>query len=155
MPAAPVASYAKVVKRTSFSHHRLSRTSGLPCTMGLTAYPALSPAAHCDHRRCNERLAARRPGWATLPSCNFNISPGRQDSRGFAVRLLHRPSRAPVNNRFLQTSTGDEPLRLHPKTRPMLSASIVIRPASRDDRDPPLVRPELASYTLDAIPRQA
>ena len=80
MPAAPAASHARTGrKRTSISF-----TTGVPNIRlslhdGLTAYTVLSPAAHCDRRRCIERLAARHPGRATLPSSNLNTSPGCQD----------------------------------------------------------------------------
>src|SRR5947199_3718980 len=80
MPAAPAASHARTGrKRTSISF-----TTGVPNIRlslhdGLTAYTVLSPAAHCDHRRCIERLAARHPGRATLHSSKLITIPGSED----------------------------------------------------------------------------
>jgi hypothetical protein len=76
---------------------------------GLTAYSVLSPAAHCAPRHCNERLATRRPGRATLPSCNFNASPGRQDHTASPYAYKHRPFRTLVTIASYEPRLGFAP----------------------------------------------
>ena len=119
---------------------------------GLTAYSVLSPAAHCAPRHCNERLATRRPGRATLPSCNFNASPGRSGPHGFTVRLWHRSFRTPVT--IASTNLGwGSPLRLFHDVPDAFSVHRVPARAS-DDGHTPLWWPERAEYSDDSYLRQ-
>ena len=79
MPAAPEALRTKMKKYASFSHHRRCRTSGFPCTNGLTAYAVFSPVTRCATVIDANALRLVIRIWMTSTSPNLTPAGGCQD----------------------------------------------------------------------------
>jgi len=95
---------------TSFSHHKIGRTSGFPCTTDITAYSALSPGPTVP-RRCIERLAARHPvEWLCLRATSTPAQGAR------TTRLRRPPPAAAVTRAGDDRTTRTE--RRPPHDRP-------------------------------------
>jgi hypothetical protein len=112
-----------VEMHTSFSHHRIGRTSGFPCTTNVTAYAGSARVSSTPP--VATRLSCDSPsGWTALPS--RGLTPPAPASRGFAVRLLPRPSCSPECDRFIR-DWSSRPAII--QACPRQSASVVIRHA--------------------------
>src|SRR5215471_17836160 len=86
---------------TSFSHHRLSRTSGFPCTTNITAY-AGSARDVTPNPPVATRLSCDLPSGRTALPSRWLDAPRAPASLGFAVRVLLRPSCTPGNDRCIR-----------------------------------------------------
>src|SRR5216684_130569 len=133
MPAAPAASCALVLVKSTRVTTSTPESPGIPARNGFTAYVALSPVTGLF---CHRRLRIRglsAPGRADLPSRELDASVGASGPHDFAVRSNISRQRAVDRSQVFRPA-------LRSRRAQNAAASTASRPYVPDDHDTPLLR---------------
>ena len=120
---------------TSFSHHQEEPDIRPSLHNGFSGLCRDLPGSPLRPPSLHRTPCGSSPGRMTLPSCNLNTSTRCQDHTVLPYASCSGVSHAGDDR---TTDCKASALSIIPKTCPLHSASIVIRPAFRDDRDAPL-----------------